>query len=385
VEAAIVNTTVAGHCAAALGRAGVRVVSLVHELPTLIRSYGLELEAEAIVRHAHKIVFPAPQVRDGFAQFVALDPTRAIIRPQGLFVRSRHVGKTEHTVARAALRRRLQLPTEARIVLAVGYGDSRKGVDLFCEAASRVRQVDAGVHFVWVGHYDADLVDQARRALKAEETEKGVHFIGKEFATDDFYAGADIYALSSREDPFPSVLLESLSVGTPVVAFAGAGGADSLLPRCGGYLVAEFTARAFADELLRVLADTDGRRAVGERGADLVAREYSFRQYVFHLLDLCGIRVPRVTVVVPNYNYGSLLPDRLGSIFAQTLPPRATIASRCWSGCARNRVRTSGSCATSAIPGPFSINGERRPNSHMATSSGSRKPMTSLLRSSWTA
>ncbi|MBK9020721.1 MAG: glycosyltransferase [Sulfuritalea sp.] len=37
------------------------------------------------------------------------------------------------------------------------------------------------------------------------------------------YGGADVFALTSREDPFPSVALEAMDASLPVVAFEGSG------------------------------------------------------------------------------------------------------------------------------------------------------------------
>ena len=318
-EAAIVNTTVSGYCAPAFKGAGVRVVSLVHELPRLIADYDLQAQAVALAEASDHVVFAAPQVRDGFAGFAHVDSQRIVIRPQGLFVRSRHIGASDHKDARLRLRQRLGIPQASKVVLAVGYGDTRKGVDLFCRVAGHVRATDPEVHFVWVGHHDAALVESSLRGVGKHAA--GVHFIGKEFDTDDFYAGADLYALTSREDPFPSVLLESLAVGTPVVAFKGAGGADELLQRFGGRLVPRIDASMFADVVLALLGDENERRALGAAGARGIAAEFSFRKYVFDLLSLAGIDLPRVSVIVPNYNYAHLIGSRLKSVYEQSLPP----------------------------------------------------------------
>ena len=44
---------------------------------------------------------------------------------------------------------------------------------------------------------------------------------------------ADAFALTSREDPFPSVVLEALSAGTPAVAFDRSGGIPDMLRETG--------------------------------------------------------------------------------------------------------------------------------------------------------
>ena len=49
-------------------------------------------------------------------------------------------------------------------------------------------------------------------------------------------------------------------------------------------------------------------------------RAHSFRRYAIDLVRLSGIRLPIVSVVVPNYNYAHLIKERLQSIADQTLP-----------------------------------------------------------------
>ena len=49
----------------------------------------------------------------------------------------------------------------------------------------------------------------------------------------EFYFGADAFFLSSREDPFPSVVLEAMSAGLPVVGLSGASGVEELVSEHG--------------------------------------------------------------------------------------------------------------------------------------------------------
>lgn len=320
-QAAIANTTVAGLCAAALAHAGMRVVSLVHELPGLIRDYGLEAHAAAIARAAERIVFAAPQVRDGFAGVVpTVEQARLLVHPQGLFVRNPYRWVDDLTEARAKLRQQLDLPPGVRIVLSVGYGDRRKGLDLFGELAECLLTQRNDIHFVWVGHFDEVLMDATRARLRERGIDRNFHATGLDFDTALYYPGADVYALTSREDPFPSVVLEALSVGLPVVAFAGTGGAEEVLKLGAGRLVPAFDVQAYADEVSALLADAAAREHCGRIGRRLIEDQFGFRQYVFNLLELLKVAPPRVSVVVPNYNYSYLLRDRLFSIVRQRLP-----------------------------------------------------------------
>jgi len=115
-------------------------------------------------------------------------------------------------------------------------------------------------------------------------------------------------------------VMEALQVEVPVVGFAGTGGFVELLERGTGVLVPAFDLRAFGNAIVDLLDDATRAVALGARGHALVDAEYRFRGYLFDLLDFLGYRFPRVSVIVPNYNYARHLRDRIGSIVRQTMP-----------------------------------------------------------------
>jgi hypothetical protein len=324
-EFAIANTTVSGMFVSDLKQAGMRVVSLVHELPGVIESYGLREHTHCIARDADLVVFADAAIRDGFEQFAPLDPSRTLIRPQGLYKKNRFQSATSLLEARTLLRQKFGLDPEALIVLCVGYADLRKGADLFVSIGERLISQDKRVHMLWLGHPDLELEPALRAQVEASGLGGHFHFPGRDSDTDAYYAGSDLYALTSREDPFPSVVMEAFDVSLPVVGFAGAGGFESLLRRGGGRLVPAFDLDRFASECADLLGDRAARERLGAEGKALVEAEFSFPDYVRELLGRCGMHPPTVSVIVPNFNYARYLPQRLASIFGQSLPPYEVI------------------------------------------------------------
>jgi glycosyltransferase involved in cell wall biosynthesis len=318
--AAICNTTVTGSFVPTLKAAGLRCVSLIHELPGIIRQYGLLDAARTLAMEADRVIFPADVVANGFEQVATLPPEKRIIRPQGLYKRNRLRRKHKISAARAELRRRLGLPIESLVVLAVGYADQRKGVDLFVEAGFRVLNARRDTAMVWLGDQEPGVMPHVRSRIAQESMADRFFFEGLDVETDIYYAGADVYAMSSREDPFPSVVLEALDAGLPVVAFADVGGFCDLVVEARGAVVPAFDTAAFGDALLRLLDDQGRRDTSAELGRSLIASRFSFRKYAHDLLSLSGVGPLRVSVVVPNYNYAHLLSERMKSIAAQTHP-----------------------------------------------------------------
>lgn len=316
-KSAICNTTVSGRFVGTLSRQGIECISLIHELDGMLKKYKLEQHAAEIAEHAKAVVFPANMVKESFTRFSGLDGHKARLRPQGLYKRNRMRGDIDR--ARTMLREQLKLPAHAKVVLGVGYGDLRKGTDLFARAAAPFADRD-DVHFIWLGHWDNEAREKVDAIVSRQGMTSRFHFPGLLFDTDQFYAGADVLALTSREDPFPSVVLESLEVGVPVVAFEGASGSAELLKQGCGIVVPFEDVGAFADAVGALLDDPRRAAELGAEGTRLVTEDFSFRSYVFDLLDLLGCGFKRVSVVVPNYNYERYIGERLDTILKQDYP-----------------------------------------------------------------
>lgn len=317
-HAAIANTVVTGILAPLLREAGLRFVSLVHELPRLIRERNLERRAELIVGNADAVVFAGEAVRDGFLAIAGDGPAEPVVRPQGLYN-----ARVPAADAAARLREDLGIPAEARIVLNAAYADLRKGFDLFLAAAKEVVLATDDVHFVWLGKLAPEVEQWMLPAADDPILAGRFHHIG--YIADpqayvDLVGGADLFFLSSREDPFPSVILDALAAGLPLLAFDHAGGFTGLVGEFGRLLPttdALGAARAIR-EMLDAADEPPAARA--ERRRVVVAERFSHDLYCAELIGRLDPDYRRVSVIVPNYNYARHLRARLASIFEQTAP-----------------------------------------------------------------
>lgn len=320
VSLALVNTSASGKIIPIFKEVGITCVSLIHELPLVLSGRGLKEHVHAIARHADKIVFAAPQVKDGFESFLGHSVFQAVIRPQGVYQRSwLRTGLSKDKV-RENVRLELGLPLGAKIIMSAGYGDRRKGFDLFVEIGVRLMKSRSDSWFLWVGNCEEGF-DEASLAVADRAGLRGRFlFTGFVDEPQPYYLAADIYALTSREDPFPSVVMEALEALTPVVAFKDTGGFEELLVRECGVLVQKEDVTAFSEALNVLLKAPERAQVMAQTGRNIVEREFSLRHYIFDLLELGEIFIPRVSVIVPNYNYGRYLSDRLSSVVGQTLP-----------------------------------------------------------------
>jgi len=318
VEAAICNTAVTGNVAAMLKNAGFRVVHLVHELPTLIREYGLEEQVRNIADSADRVIFAARMVRDGFLQFAPEVAEKALIRPQGLYKPARQPRNPDQV--RRDLRASLGLDADSKIVLGAGWADLRKGIDVFVRVAKGVVERCANAVFVWIGCEDKTLLQWLNHDADVLGLGDHVRLLPRVENVGEFFAGADLFLLPSREDPFPSVVIEAFSYGLPTVAFADATGCVELIEQGAGVSVPYLDETLMAESVAELLVDDGRRTRLGARGRDLIEEQFGWVDYLHFLLEQVGEPQFKVSVIVPNYNYARHLKMRMDSIFGQRYP-----------------------------------------------------------------
>ncbi len=320
ISSAICNTSVTGLFAAVLRATGFNIVSLVHELPKLIRDNNLETHCSSLAQSSDKLVFPADLVADGFREFADLKDESVVIRPQGCYKRNRFNSQAKRQLAKKQLRELHDIPENHQIVLSVGYADLRKGIDLFIEACIEALAVNPLISCIWLGHWDTSIEAELRQRIANCGLEGSFVFPGIQRDTDIYFAGSDLFALTAREDPFPTVVMEAMDVHLPVVAFEDTGGFAAIIGSGCGALVPQFDCSALGKVIVDLLADKERQQAQGQFGKSVLEEKFSFRKYLFDVLDMLGMSFKRVTAIVPNYNYAGYLEKRLETIVDQSYP-----------------------------------------------------------------
>ena len=113
------------------------------------------------------------------------------------------------------------------IVLGVAspWGE-RKGLDVFIELS---KKFDDRYRIVLVG-----LSKEQKESLPPNIT--GLERTANQTELAEIYTAADVFANPTREDNFPTVNIEALACGTPVVTFNTGGSAEMLDKNCGSYV-----------------------------------------------------------------------------------------------------------------------------------------------------
>ncbi|WP_026440377.1 glycoside hydrolase family 99-like domain-containing protein [Acidocella facilis] len=312
---AIVNSAAAARVVPWAAARNIESVLLIHELPQLLKEYNLEIQARLGGAAAAHLVFSSTFVADKVRAAIGLDGTNEAVLAQGNYQSLR-----PDPQARAEMRAALGLGARDFLILGAGFAHIRKGFDLFLQLARRLAAKRADVRFIWVGDIEFKLktyLEPEMAALQAQGRFTHIPFTDK---VAGYFAAADVLALTSREDPLPTVVMEALACGVPCVAFDESGGIPELLrAEAAGYVAAAGDLEDYQAGLEGLL-DHKALAALRPRLAQMAARRFDFPAYVDRLLALAAPGLKRISAVVLNYNYARHLPERLTSIFEQTYP-----------------------------------------------------------------
>ncbi len=181
----------------------------------------------------------------------------------------------ERLPERGALRARLGLRPDDKLVVSVARLAPVKGLDLLIDAFAKIPVTEAGPHLVLVG-WDHGFLG----ALQAQAAHLGlggrVHFPGALYKDERFiaYRDADVFSLTPAVYEETSLAaLEAAASGCPTV----------LSPQCeipglaasGGGIVAERDVESIAEALAGLLQDDSRRRVMGQTARDYAHKNFS--------------------------------------------------------------------------------------------------------------
>lgn len=180
------------------------------------------------------------------------------------------------------VRQELGLPPGALLVGTVGRLEPVKNHGLLIEACAPL--LGPNVHLVIVGEGPAaTALQQQIHALKLEGL---VHLLGLRTDVPQLLAGFDIFALSSKTEGLPLVLIEAMAASLPVVSTSVGGIPGVVIPGRTGVLVPNHDAVSLRSGLQRLVSDQEQRLGMGQAGRERVQEHYSLAAMQKRYADL---------------------------------------------------------------------------------------------------
>ncbi|MXX49736.1 MAG: glycosyltransferase family 4 protein [Chloroflexi bacterium] len=172
-----------------------------------------------------------------------------------------------------------------RVILFAGRLTRGKGVEQLLAALDRLRDSQP----------NARLLALSSRSIESQVPARFRHLLsmicsagwleGKELRAA--FQLADVVAVPSIYlDTFPTVNLEAMALGRPVIATCFGGSRELVQNGETGYIINPFDSETFAQRLQILLADGELRARMGRRGRERVAAHYRLEQQVAAMIEL---------------------------------------------------------------------------------------------------
>lgn len=189
------------------------------------------------------------------------------------------------------VRREIDLPEDARVILTAGNLVMKKGFDTVLRVVANLTTKWPSLRYVIVG--DGRYETRLRNLAADLGVDDNVIFAGRKDQKDlcRYYQAADVYVQVSRES-MGRTYIEAGACGTPVVA-ARVGGVPSVVrDNVNGLLVEDPLNREdIAEAVDRLLTDVDLRQRLGGAGLEMARESFSWEQVAARFEELMAASV----------------------------------------------------------------------------------------------
>jgi glycosyltransferase involved in cell wall biosynthesis len=264
------NTITTLYCLKHFKRRGSRTICWMHEMRYVATSFFSPQKLAELSKSVDKFIVPSKAVERTLIDLgvtVPVEQTHEITPPLEL-----------PNADLQSVRESLGIPSDAFVVGGGGTVEWRKGTDLFLQIAAKVCKQEANIYFVWIGgrtsRSELDF-DRIVHDLELIGLDNRIRFTGITDEPANYMAVCDVFALTSREDPFPLMCLEAASLGKPLICFDKAGGMVEFVENDAGSIVPYMDTDAFADEIMKFYGDRQVLRDAGIAAQEKLTNRFS--------------------------------------------------------------------------------------------------------------
>ena len=227
----ISNTVTNGDILPSLKTLNVPIKTYVHELEMGIQQYTKPEYFQNVKSLSTSFIACAESVKENLMRNHQVDTTLIKVLPS--LLPESALNYLINKSANDKLRKQYNIPQNAFIIGGMGTVDLRKGIDVFLQVASKLKS-DSAFFFLWVGGQQQEIEYRNFQIDKNRLELKNVIFQTSVENPLDFMSIFDVFFVSSREDPYPLVVLEAAMLSKPIICFDKAGGAKDFVENdCG--------------------------------------------------------------------------------------------------------------------------------------------------------
>ncbi|BAQ61645.1 glycosyl transferase [Geminocystis sp. NIES-3708] len=119
------------------------------------------------------------------------------------------------------------------------------------------------------------------------------------------YSAADIFILPSLEDNFPNTMLESMSCGTPVIAFDIGGIPDLIKDQVSGSIVPYNSIELMSEKIIQLISDRALCARMGKKSREIITKNYHLSVQANNYLQLYQELINNPPININQYSSSS--------------------------------------------------------------------------------
>jgi glycosyltransferase involved in cell wall biosynthesis len=195
--------------------------------------------------------------------------------------------RSEVEIERFAVRKSYGLQDGDFAIGMCGSTGWRKGTDLFFRLAQIIKKRDrsSNIKLLWLGGSEIAHAEAMHDAVRLGISEV-LRFYPQSEDTSGFFTALDVFALTSREDPFPVAMLEAAAAGVPIICFNQSGGGPEFVTNDAGICVPYADVQKMASACMLLWGDNDLRFRLGSKAKQKVELEYTLQSQAPKLLEV---------------------------------------------------------------------------------------------------
>jgi len=161
-------------------------------------------------------------------------------------------------------------------LISVSHICRRKGQSYIVAAMAHLAHEYPCLDLTLVGALNREpaYVEELRTTVAHLGLNQRVHLAGFQDDCGDWLKSADIFVHTALADPHPRAVLEAMSLGLPVVAFAVDGVEETVIDGATGFLAPPGDVPALTKGISRLVEDPSLRQALGSSGRHHIARHF---------------------------------------------------------------------------------------------------------------
>jgi glycosyltransferase involved in cell wall biosynthesis len=235
-----------------------KILLHVHEMEESVEHYSMRDRLKASAPLVDCFIAASRAVESYLIKDIGLPEKKVIV------VHEFAISDSRTGVHRHEARKQLGLTERNFVIGMCGAVSWRKGVDFFIRLAQVLNTKDSlnQIRLLWLGGNHEEH-RQSLHELKKFRLTGICRFIEASENPAHFYPALDVFALTSREDPFSVAMLEAGLAGLPIICFEGSGGGPEFVEQDAGICVPYGNVVKMAEACLSLLGDEFKRSSMG--------------------------------------------------------------------------------------------------------------------------